>query len=475
MQSVRNLSAKSSSRAASFCITRLVAWSLLLVGSTYLAGCQRAPLANSNIVMIIVDTLRADALGSYGNSPDASPEVDRLAEAGVVFERVVANCSWTRPSIASMLTSLHGRTLGIYDEVGDRLDDRFMLLSELLKSAGYTTLGATANPNINSEFGFSQGFDHYIDSREIFHWMQKAGPTKRAGAPQATEERSLPATELFRSVLEYVESGKPPPFYVQLDLMEVHFPGPPLRPETEAAIAAGGYEPTVRYAAALRQVSRDIGEFVRDLTALPGMDDTLFVIVSDHGEGLDDHRGIPRSAGHGWLLYGSNVWVPMIFYDSKGRLGHRRIAQTVQLLDLAPTILDLVGAEIPAGMEGVPRTGLVLGAVPESDAPTFFVTETEFRKAEKIAVYTDEWKYFENRDNHPGTAPRELQPKDGPELGVRTNRLRDHPGEGAQLAASLERWEDIHPKAAATRPRGGISRHLRNQLRAMGYVESDSD
>jgi arylsulfatase A-like enzyme len=257
--------------------------------------------------------------------------------------------------------------------------------------------------------------------------------------------------------------------------MELHVPGPRLRPETVAAIAAGGYELKVRYAAALRQVSRDIDEFVRDLTVLPGMDDTLFVIVSDHGEGLDDHRGLPRSAGHGWILYGSNVWVPMIFYDAKGRISQRRIEQSVQLLDLAPTILDLVGAEIPAGMEGVPRTGLVTGTAQESNAPNFFVTETEFRKAEKIAVYADDWKYFEHRDNHPGTAPHELQPKGGPELGARSNRLRNHPGEGAELAAYLERWEKAHPKATATRPREGLSRELRDQLRAMGYLESDSD
>jgi len=109
------------------------------------AACGSAPdRTQPNIVLIIIDTLRADRLGAYGFPGEISPELDAYARGGVRFDLVVAQNSWTRPSIASMLTSLHPRTLGIYNERGEILGDRFLTLAEALKRHGYTTLGVTA-------------------------------------------------------------------------------------------------------------------------------------------------------------------------------------------------------------------------------------------------------------------------------------------------------------------------------------------
>lgn len=124
-----------------------------------------------NVVLIIIDTLRQDKLSAYGFPEETSPEIDRMAEQGVRFNRVIAQSSWTRPSIGSMLTSQYPRTLGIYKETGEVLPDDFVTIAEALREAGYTTIGATANANINTSFNFQQGFDHYVDSTVLLRWM----------------------------------------------------------------------------------------------------------------------------------------------------------------------------------------------------------------------------------------------------------------------------------------------------------------
>ncbi len=111
-----------------------------------------APSNRPNIVLIIIDTLRADKLGCYGFPENTSPEIDRIANKGILFENVISQSSWTRPSIGSMLTSLYPRTVGIYKEEFDILHDRYETLAEILNDNGYYTMGITANPNINSVF-----------------------------------------------------------------------------------------------------------------------------------------------------------------------------------------------------------------------------------------------------------------------------------------------------------------------------------
>ncbi|MFT7465403.1 MAG: arylsulfatase A-like enzyme, partial [Pseudohongiellaceae bacterium] len=121
-----------------------------------------------NVVLIIIDTLRADVLSSYGHSADPSPALSRLTADGVQFDSVISQTSWTLPSIGSMLTSQYPRTLGLYAEFDHALPERFVALAEVLNDHGYATFGATANPNINSRAQFDQGFDEYVDSIYVF-------------------------------------------------------------------------------------------------------------------------------------------------------------------------------------------------------------------------------------------------------------------------------------------------------------------
>lgn len=437
------------------------------------AACGFTPdRTQPNIVLIIIDTLRADRLGAYGFPGEISPELDAYAHAGVRFDLVVAQNTWTRPSIASMLTSLHPRTLGIYNERGEILGDRFVTLAEALKRHGYATLGVTANPNINSHFNFHQGFDHYVDSGVVMEWMA-ARPDQGV---RGQDSRWLPrAPEVFQATLDALDSLGGPPHFVQVNLMDVHEFHDSRVPAPDAADVspAGGLSlRTQRYLRGVRVVSREIDRFIRELTAMPGWEHTLFAITSDHGETLDDHSGLSDPKWHGYLVYESQVRVPLILYSSDGSLpAGRTIRRPVRLLDLVPTLLDYAGVPAPDGTEGTSLRPLVEDSAVRVELPEAFVVETRFREARKLGVYAGDWKYIENRDGHEGTNPRALQPIGTSEDGARTDVAAQHPAEVERLAEHLRRWEEAHPPAAPTFADRQPPDQLRRQLQALGYAE----
>ena len=424
-------------------------------------GCIPSAPPPPGVCLIIVDTLRADRLGCYGESGVVSPELDALADGGVLFENVLAPCSWTRPSIAGLLTGRHPRSLGIFSEDGDALPPGPNTLAEVLRSCGWATFGITANPNINACFGFARGFDEYVDSDVVFEFMER-------GDEQTTYAFGRTALPRSRSVLEraLAWAGANPGRrgFLLIDLMEVHEHERQLRPPFRRRFDG---HPDQGYMAAIAQISQDVGRFVDDLRDLPGWEDTLVVVTSDHGEALaGDHPDVVVKP-HGDLLYESQLRVPLIL-SRPGVIAARRVADPVRLLDVMPTVLELCGLSPPPGTHGVSLAGLVLGGRQQA-LPAAFVAETAWRERNKLAVYSGGWRYVENRDGHPGTDPVELQRSGGGENGSATNRIRGHGDVASTLAEHLERWERAWPRATATAgaPLGDAARQ---QLEDIGYT-----
>jgi arylsulfatase A-like enzyme len=419
-----------------------------------------------SIVLIMIDTLRSDKLGAYGHPQPTSPELDGYSRRGVRFARVVAQSSWTRPSVASLLTSRYPRETGIYKEKGHILDDRFQTLAELLRESGYTTVGATANPNINTSFNFDQGFDYYEDSDVVFHWMKK-----EPGEVSITERPIRTAREVLESVLDWTASNGRPPYYVQVNLMEVHqYDDPRLRHPKYAGLFRGARHQ--KYLQAVYTVSREVDRFIRSLQERPEWRNALFVVTSDHGEGLSDHPHVALSHSHGMLLYSSQVLVPLILYTPSDDLPRGKVIhRPVRLLDLMPTLLDYVGVPVPEGVRGVSLVPLIRGEMEDVSLPEQFVVETQFRNTNKIGVYSRKWVYIANRDGHPGTGPRELHRLGMKEDGTRTDAAGSHPEVARDLAAHLERWEAGHPKTEPTLRTGELPASEREQLRALGYAD----
>lgn len=435
-----------------------------------LATCGRAgkPTREGppNVVVIVADTLRADALGMYGDKTGASRELDKLAKKGVVFDRVIAPSSWTKPSVGSILTGAYPRSLGLYLEQDQILPDSANTLAEILHENGYRTVGLTANPNLNPAFNFDQGFDTYVGSTVLWPWMIEEGESE-----SALQHRLKTAREIYRRALQLVREKSNQPTFLFVDLMEMHehdrgeyqlarqefrrlYPGKPFAP----------------YWHALRQISVDTSWFLNRLRKVPGWSDTLVVFVSDHGEGLGDHPAVHRGDVHGYVLYESNVSVPMFWYRRGSDLKPTRIHQPVRLIDLAPTLVDYLGIQPTPAMDGSSLLPLLRGESEHVDLPEYFFVETYFRGSDKQGIYAPNWGYFEHHDNFEGFDPQELQANGAPANGAATNVIDDHPDEAAELADGLHAWESAHPKAPPTATKDELSEEELKQLQSIGYM-----
>jgi arylsulfatase A-like enzyme len=459
----------------------------------FLAGCGDNTVVTAktspNIVLVVIDALRADKLGAYGFPGNISPELDAMARQGVLFENVISQSSWTRPSIGSLLTSLYPRSIGIYKEKYDILPDKYETLAEILKANGYRTFGITANPNINKIFNFHQGFDEYRDSSVVWKWM-----TPRDGQEIGDGDNHLPGSrEIFQAVLENARenAGENRPVYVQINVMDVHSPylardeyknvfsDYPVK-KVNFDYSASKLNRLVRGTlGAVRQVSSDTGEFVEELRNIPGWQNTLFVITSDHGQGLDDHPDVPGSPPHGNLVYESQVRVPLIFYHPGKPLNFHikykphQVKNRVRLLDVMPTILDYAGIAMPRGnnIHGLSLIDLIAGAGKQPRLPDFFVVETNWRKIDKIALYGSEWKYIENRDNWKGVNKRELQPMGLAENGTLTDKIKQQEKLAKKMKQRLYLWEKKYKRTGAAINTGKLSKKEIQQLKSLGYLQ----
>ena len=439
--------------------------SLLAAAAVLALGCAR-PSGPPNLILIIVDTLRADQLGVYGGPEGVSPEIDALAAHGVRFARVIAPCTWTRPSIGAMLTSRNPRALGLYKESQEMLAGRFPTLAEALRARGFATLGVTANPNINSYFGFDRGFDAYADTDVAFSFMPAASEE------QLWLERTLPtAGQVLRALLARAralrESGDRRPVYLQANLMDVHQALDPRLSFAPFEASFGGERPLQ----AVRKVSSEIGSFVEEIARVPGFEDTIVVVTSDHGETYRDHPSLAQPKWHGHLVYETQALVPLIVHRSAQRLPEPRVVErTVSLLDLAPTLVELAGAAPLAGAEGRSLAALLDDPAAPVELPATHVVETAFRNADKIAIYGDAFAYVVNRDGQAGTAPVELQPNGQTVDGASTDQAAKHPDVAQSLALELEAWERSHRREPPTLNPEQPSQRQIEQLRSIGYI-----
>ena len=364
-----------------------------------------------------------------------------------------------------MLTSMSPRALGLYREVAEALPDHVLTMAELFREHGYRTLGVNANPNLNAYYNFQQGFDTYLDSRFVFPFMRAEGADESLPTVPARSAR-----ELFDEVILQLDEpapadrGEDSPWFVMVNLLDVHEHNNPastlLRPEFS------GLFPEARngeYVRAVRQSSWDIGRFLRALRDRAGWDNAVYVVTSDHGEGLGDHPGVEKSQGHGVVLYASNAIVPLVVAATPPRWEPRVSDRLVGLIDLLPTVLDAAG--IPAPEQAAGRSLL------RGDGDAEYVTETQYRGTEKIGLYGEDWELFRHAgEMQEGLAPVELQPAWHRENGERTDRSAAHEDVAAEFKKRLGDWVRANPPRKPTAPTQDIDAELAEQLRAVGYL-----
>ncbi len=351
----------------------------LPMGLAGLASCHATPSDRPNLVLVSVDTLRADRIGAYGYGLAATPTTDQLAAEGVVFADASTPLPRTTQAFASLFTSRSPDVLGVL-EVGERLPDAELTLAEILRHAGYRTLGVTGNGVADRDQGLDQGFDRFIGVSELEARSEEARTGRRS--PTKAE----PVTRAARELLEDVVAG---PYYLWVHYKDPHWLYSPPEPYVSAGNRQGlrFYRRAARwrpvgatiffnlngeaarwwpklsplYDDEIHYVDAMIGQLLSAVRGRPDADRTLIVFTSDHGESLGEHGYYYE---HGDFVYQTTLRVPLIFAMPGRFPGGRVIDSPVSLLDVLPTVLSLLEVAPPKGteIEGTDLSGLLTAA-----------------------------------------------------------------------------------------------------------------
>jgi choline-sulfatase len=300
-----------------------------------LAGCSKAPEAakhpafpNAPVIVISVDTLRADHLPAYGYGGVETPNIDALRRDSVLFERAYSHVPLTLPSHVSLLTGLLPPQHGVRNNLGFSFDGtKHATLPAALKARGYATGAAVSAYVLRGATGLAPLFDSYDDAVAI-----------RGGESVASQQRS--GRDTAAVARSWIEQHRSSPFFYMLHLFEPHSPYAPPEPHRSRWPSA--------YDGEIAAADEIVGELLSSLKASGIYDDAVIVFLSDHGEGLGDHG----EDEHGIFLYQEAIRIPLLVKLPRGERGGTSSGSVVGLVDVFPTIARLVGAEAPAQLAG---------------------------------------------------------------------------------------------------------------------------
>jgi len=436
------------------------------VGAAQPAGNRTGP--RHNVILYMIDTLRADHLGCYGYRRPTSPRIDAFGREGVIFDHAVAQSSWTRPSAASILTghypAAHGATTlrrGLRPEVAT--------LAEILQGRGYRTGAFVTNVNVAPQWGFQRGFELYRYLPE-----DEKSATVHVGADVVN-------THAFEWLAATGE-----PFFLYLHVTDPHLPYAPPDPWRErladrtvavdstrvddliAAFRERQVQPTedevralaARYDGEIAFVDESFGQLLDELRRRGLYDRTAIVLIADHGEEFGDHGGFE----HGRTLYEEIVHVPFIARLPGASAAGTRVATTVQQVDVLATLLDYLAIPVPAGLAG---RSLVPALAGHALAPADALAETSLSRPTAEAVITGTWKVIRKEM----AGPQQAEVYDfGVDPKERDNRARDKTvllGYARQaLVAAVGNIPAIQPQGEPA-----VDPAIMERLRALGYTE----
>ena len=412
-----------------------------------------------NILMLAIDTLRADHLSCYGYRYPTSPTVDQLAQEGILFEKLICPVLPTEPSFTTLYTGQHPITHGIVSHGGSAtLDRKIPLLPELLLNAGYTTC-AVDNLASNKAW-FARGYEFYIDpsmkramrlmvtAEEINHraisWLKAYGNEKFFLFLHYWDPHTpyLPPPN-YREL--FYHGNRSDPANKSLEPLWRHVLGDVWKdtwfkwlggPITDADYVRALYDQSIRY------LDDQIKVLLGALNEIGVADDTLIVLLGDHGESMTEH-GI-MFEHHG--LYEPTLHVPLILHYPQRLKGGRRIPQAIQHSDLAPTILDLAGIQKPESMEGKSFTSVLEGESQPQLHEKVISAESTWQV--KWCLRTEHYKFILAREpDWYGTPMRELYDLQA-DAGELNNLIDSERGVAAEMEAELEGWIADRLKAA---------------------------
>ncbi len=446
----------------------------------------RRPGQARNVVVLLVDTLRASKLHPYNPGLRVqTPALDALAADSTVFENAQAPENWTKPSVASILTSLHPMTHNTKEE-GSSLPEAALMVSEIYHREHITTAMFSANGYVSDRFGFDQGWDHYTN--------------------YIRENKRSDAENVFGEAARWIEQHKDERFFVYIQTIDPHvvydppdeylriydphpeeYTGQVRNRETANLIeGAKRVPPRVTFTEADKQRLRDLhdGEisyhdhylagFLDRLRELGLFDDMIFVLTADHGEEFEEH-GL---WGHGHSVFQELLGVPLIVHWPRAEASGLRVPDTVSTIDIVPTVLEASGVAIPEELEGRSLLGYMRGQPPAAPAVAFsdFLDDRRVIRAGrwKLIVRGNlTWTMFDLQTD-PGEQ-HQLDFGDPHRIALRYLRILQ-----GQFLGATNRRDWLHasgsgPSHVLPQADSQIDAELCQQLNALGYVDARCD
>jgi choline-sulfatase len=398
-----------------------------------------------NLVIVTLDTTRADRMGAYGNKEVETPAFDRLAHEGVLFEQAVSVAPLTLPVHSSIFTGKFPPEHGVRDNGGFFLGPQQVTLAELLKARGYRTAGFVAAYVLDSKWGINQGFDTYFDKFDL---------SESRAISMAAIQR--PGNEVVDQALPWIEQARDSPFFAWIHLYDAHSP---YRPPEPFATRYKGHPYNGEIAFADSQVARVIAK----LEALHLYERTVVMVMGDHGESLGDHG----EAQHGFFIYNSTMHVPFVIRTPFARAHHRVVSDPVRSVDVMPTALDLLGIAPPAGISGVSLAPLMVGAARTMDLEAYseaMYPLHHYGWSDLRSLRAGRYKVVDAP--RPELYDLDRDPQEATNLYGDRRQLAD------RLITQLRSLEQRFNKTEASLPAADVDPEARQRLAALGYVGS---
>jgi arylsulfatase A-like enzyme/uncharacterized membrane protein YbhN (UPF0104 family) len=444
-----------------------------------------APANARNVLLIVVDTLRADAIRAYGTEGARTPNLDRFAEDAIRYDQHFANASWTRPSFASILTGRYPGNHGVMG-LSSALPSEVTTLAEAFAESGYYTAGIITNPNITSVYNFQQGFDeyHYLEPNFVLgandlqskllvvQLMRRVIQRFETVTPGSAYQD---AETVNRSVIGWLDRAEETtgghPFFLFVGYMDPHDPYFVHPYDGEGFDKASHQEPDASDAGRLRALydgevtywDEQFGRLLDDLRRRGLYDETTIVVTADHGEEFGEHGGF----WHGYTLYDEQVRVPLFVKLPNGASGGTVVRHWTQSVDLMPSLLEQNGLPAAEGTQG--------GLLTSGSSQVFAEESHHGNVLRSLRVREDggELKLIEANPGNPrGLAESELYRVDR-DPGEREDLAPDQAETVARVGEALEEAE-AHYREGAARPSEDVEMSCEEcqRLSQLGYVSS---
>jgi arylsulfatase A-like enzyme len=410
-----------------------------------------------NVLLLTFDTTRADYIGCYGRENATTPNLDRLAAEGALFEHNFASHPVTQAAHSTIMTGVYPMVHGVRDNTFFKLADESETLAEMLRDAGWATGAAIGGFPLVKEFGIGQGFDFYDDditgNREDF----RGRPAARHGGSWYDER---PAAHVNDAILPWLRDHIDERFFVWLHYWDPHLPHTAPPPYSEL-YAHDPYQGEIAYA------DKSLGTILDELKRTGVYDRTIVIVTSDHGESRMEHR----EATHAFLAYGSSLHVPLII-NAPSFKGGRRVKQRVGTVDIVPTVLDLVGVDAPDQLQGRSLVPLIEDPALDEESPPLYYSESMSPRlshgfGELRALYDGPLKYIFGP--RPELFDLEADPDELHDL-VATREV-----DATRMKQKLAQFIEDHASASAASAAHEVDDETRARLEALGYMDSGAD